>query len=80
MERQLTRYPQRWFCEECSEVHPAPHRLNSFRADTGIVAASLTGGTTSWYYLLAWPGTTVTLLASLRNGQIIKCDMCPVRP
>lgn len=35
---------------------------------------------TSWYYLLAWPGTTVTLLASLRNGQIIKCAMRPVRP
>ena len=35
---------------------------------------------TSWYYLLAWPGTTVTLLASLRNGQIIKCAMRQVRP
>ena len=35
---------------------------------------------TSWYYLLAWPGTTVTLLASLRNGQIIKCAMHKVRP
>ena len=34
---------------------------------------------TSWYYLLAWPGTTVTLLASLRNGQIIKCAMRQVR-
>ncbi len=35
---------------------------------------------TNWYYLLAWPGTTVTLLASLRNGQIIRCAMVQVRP
>jgi hypothetical protein len=32
----VTRYPQRWFCEECSEVHPAPHltskRLCGYRS------------------------------------------------
>ena len=45
-----------------------------------ISAAGAIQLATSWYYLLAWPGTTVTLLASLRNGQIIKCAMRPVRP
>ena len=45
-----------------------------------ISAAGAIQLATSWYYLLAWPGTTVTLLASLRNGQIIKCAMHKVRP
>lgn len=45
-----------------------------------IAAAGAIQLATSWYYLLAWPGTTVTLLASLRNGQIIKCAMHKVRP
>jgi len=45
-----------------------------------ISAAGAIQLATSWYYLLAWPGTTVTLLASLRNGQIIKCAMRQVRP
>ena len=45
-----------------------------------IAAAGAIQLATSWYYLLAWPGTTVTLLASLRNGQIIKCAMRQVRP
>ena len=45
-----------------------------------IAASSAIQLATSWYYLLAWPGTTVTLLASLRNGQIIKCAMRQVRP
>ena len=44
-----------------------------------IAAAGAIQLATSWYYLLAWPGTTVTLLASLRNGQIIKCAMRQVR-
>ena len=45
-----------------------------------ISAAGAIQLATSWYYLLAWPGTTVTLLASMRNGQIIKCEMRQVRP
>ena len=27
-----------------------------------------------WFYLLAWPGTTVMLLAELDSGQLIKCS------
>jgi len=28
----------------------------------------------SWFHLVAWPGSTVTLLAVLSSGQIIKCS------
>lgn len=61
-------------CEECSGVHPAPHLNMTIKYATGQLISTDGAILTrdgDWYYLLAWPGTTVTLLASLDNGQII---------
>ena len=38
-------------------------------ARTVLQAAAILAGDASWYHLLAWPGTTVTLLASLAQWR-----------
>jgi hypothetical protein len=71
--------------DDCNGEKVAYYRVvlsesGEIRSDSGkfLNPNSAVEAAERFYYLIAWPGSTVTLLAVLDNGQIIKCSECQV--
>jgi hypothetical protein len=66
--------------DDCKGADVAYYRVvlsefGEIRSDSGKILNpnSAVEAAERFYYLIAWPGSTVTLIAALDNGQFIKC-------